>query len=155
MIQRVQSIYLFLASLALFALYLFTIANNVYVNGVPTQVKATGLYQDVNGTQMQTQPFTALTIVTAVVALLPLVVVFLYRNRKQQIALGYSIVLVIIGHSFWLSQTVKNAIGSVVLGTNNFGVGLFLPPIAILLVMLAIKNIKKDEALVKSADRLR
>ncbi|UEG53920.1 DUF4293 domain-containing protein [Mucilaginibacter daejeonensis] len=155
MIQRVQSIYLFLASLAIFALYMVTIANNVYVNGIPTNIKATGLFQDLNGAQQQVTPFVALTAVTAIVALVPLVIIFLYKNRKQQIAFAYGAILVIIGHSFWVSQTVKNAIGGVMLGTNNFGVGLFLPPIAILLIFLAIKGIKKDEALIKSADRLR
>ncbi len=155
MIQRVQSIYLFFASLALFALYLVTIANNVYLNGTPTSIKVTGLFQDVNGAQTNIQNFAALTAVTAIVALLPLVIIFLFRNRKQQVVFCYSTVLVIIGYSFWLAQTVKQATDGVILNSNNFGVGLFLTPIAILLIFLAIKAIKKDEALVKSADRLR
>ena len=155
MIQRVQSIYLFLASLALFSLYLFTIANNVYIDNVPTNIKVTGLFQDVNGAQQQTQSFVPLTAATAVVALLPLVLIFLFRNRKQQIALAYGTILVIIGHSFWMAQTVKSAVGAITLDTNNFGVGLFLSPIAILLMIFAIKFIKRDDALVRSADRLR
>ena len=155
MIQRVQSIYLFLASLALFSLYLFTIANNVYIDNVPTSIKVTGLVQDVNGAQQQTQSFVALTAATAVVALLPLVIIFLFRNRKLQVTLAYSAILVIIGHSFWMAQTVKNAVGAITLNTSNFGVGLFLSPIAILLMIFAIKAIKRDEALIKSADRLR
>lgn len=155
MIQRVQSIYLFFASLAMFALYMVTIANNVYINGIPTNVKVTGLFQDVNGAQAHTLTFMALTIVTAIVALLPLVIIFLFRNRKQQVTFCYSAVLVIIGHSFWLAQTVKKATDGVLLNSNNFGIGLFLPPIAILLIFLAIKAIKKDDALVRSADRLR
>ncbi|WP_295767365.1 DUF4293 domain-containing protein [uncultured Mucilaginibacter sp.] len=155
MIQRVQSIYLFLASLAIFALYLFTLANNVYINNIPTSIKVTGLIQDVNGQQQQIQSFVALTAATAVVGLLPLVTIFLFRNRKQQIVLAYITILVIIGHSFWVAQTVKGAVGSVTLNTSNFGIGLFLAPIAILLTLLAIKAIKRDNALVRSADRLR
>lgn len=155
MIQRVQSIYLFFASLAIFALYLVTIANNVYIGGKPTSIKVTGLFQDLNGVQTNVTPFVALTAITAVVALAPLIIIFLFRKRKQQVALCYSAILLIIGYSFWLAQTVKKATDGIVLGSNNFGVGLFLPPIAILLVFLAIKAIKKDEALVKSADRLR
>ncbi|CAM3844855.1 DUF4293 domain-containing protein [Mucilaginibacter galii] len=155
MIQRVQSVYLFLASLAMFALYVVTIANNVYLNGIPTAIKVTGLFQDVNAMQTNIKPFVALTAVTAIVALLPLAIIFFFRNRKRQITLCYSAVLVIIGHSFWLAQTVKNATDGIMLKSSNFGVGLFLPCIAILLMFLAIKSIKKDEALVKSADRLR
>ena len=155
MIQRVQSIYLFLASLAMFALYVVTIANNVYINGIPTNIKVTGLFQNVNGAQNNIHNFAALTAVTAIVALVPLVVIFLFRNRKQQIIFCYSAILVIIGHSFWLAQTVKKATDGITLNSNNFGVGLFLPCIAILFILLAIKAIKRDEALVKSADRLR
>jgi hypothetical protein len=155
MIQRVQSVYLFLASLAMFALYVVTIANNVYLNGIPTAIKVSGLFQDVNGMQTNIKPFVALTAVTAVVALLPLAIVFFFRNRKRQIVLCYSAVLVIIGHSFWMAQTVKNATDGILLKSSNCGIGLFLPCIAILLIFLAIKAIKKDEALIKSADRLR
>jgi len=155
MIQRVQSVYLFLASLAMFALYVVTIANNVYLNGIPTAIKVTGLFQDVNAMQTNIKPFVALTAVTAIVALLPLAIIFFFRNRKRQITLCYSAVLVIIGHSFWLAQTVKNATDGIMLKSSNFGIGLFLPCIAILLIFLAIKSIKKDEALIKSADRLR
>jgi len=155
MIQRVQSIYLFFASLALFALYLVTIANNVYINGIPTSIKVTGLFQDVNGAQHRIATFVALTAVTAIVALLPLVIIFLFRNRKQQITFCYAAILAIIGFSFWLAQTVKQATDGVILGSNNFGVGLFLAPISILLIFVAIRAIKKDEALVRSADRLR
>jgi hypothetical protein len=155
MIQRVQSVYLFLASLAIFALYVVTIANNVYLNDKPTAIKVTGLFQDVNGAQTNVVPFAALTAVTAIVALLPLAIIFFFRNRKQQITFCYGAVLVVIGHSFWMAQTVKHATDGIILNTNNFGVGLFLPCIAILLMLLAIKSIKKDEALIKSADRLR
>lgn len=155
MIQRVQSVYLFLASLAMFALYVVTIANNVYLNGIPTAIKVTGLFQDVNAMQTNIKPFVALTAVTAIVALLPLAIIFFFRNRKRQITLCYSAVLVIIGHSFWLAQTVKHATDGIMLKSSNFGIGLFLPCIAILLIFLAIKSIKKDEALIKSADRLR
>lgn len=155
MLQRVQSIYLFFASVALFALYLFPVAYNIYVAGVPTSVKITGLFQNVKEAQVHTEVFVALTAVTAIVAIIPLVIIFLYRNRKQQIALCYSTILVIIGYSFWVAQTVKSVTQGVVLKTDNFGIGLFLPPIAILLMFLAIRNIRNDERLVRSADRLR
>jgi hypothetical protein len=155
MIQRIQSIYLFLAAVAMFGLYLFPIAHNVYVGGKATTIEVTGLLQDMNGVQAHTQSFTALTIVTAIVALLPLALIFLFRDRKMQINLCYAVIAVIIGHSYWLAQTVKNTTDGLVMRTDNFGIGLFLPPIAILLILLAIKAIKNDEKLVKSADRLR
>lgn len=155
MLQRVQSIYLLLSSLALYALFLFPFAHNVYLQGKPSAIMVTGIFQDVNGQQANIQFFVALTIATAIIGLLPLVIIFLYKNRKQQIALCYGVILVIIGYSFWMAQTVKNVMGSIQLDTHNWGIGLFLTSISLLFLIFAVKAIQRDEKLVKSADRLR
>lgn len=115
----------------------------------------TGLYQDINGQQVHSEFFIALTVITVIVALLPLIIIFLYKNRKLQIALCYSTILVIIGYSYWVSQTVKNAIHDAYLNMSNYGIGIILLSATILLVLLAQKAIQRDEKLVKSADRLR
>jgi hypothetical protein len=155
MLQRIQSIYLFLASLTIFALFLFPFVHDVYVNNKPVTVMVTGIYQNVNGQQTHTDFFTALTAATGVVGLLPLVIIFLYKNRKQQIALCYSTMLVIIGYSYWVSQTVKNAVQDANLAMSNYGIGIILLSVSIVFIILAQKAIQRDEKLVKSADRLR
>jgi hypothetical protein len=76
MIQRIQSVYLFLASLALFALYLLPVGHHVYINNIPSVIKVTGVYQDINGVQSHPVVFVALSILTAAIALLPLVIIF-------------------------------------------------------------------------------
>jgi hypothetical protein len=96
-----------------------------------------------------------ITIATAILAIIPLVIIFLYKNRKQQIALCYSALLVIVGYSFWLSQAAKRIMGRIQIDTHNWGIGLFLSSFSMLLILLAIRAIKADEKLVKSADRLR
>jgi RsiW-degrading membrane proteinase PrsW (M82 family) len=155
MLQRIQSIYLLFASLVLFALFFFPLAHNVYVSGKPVSIMVTGIFQDVNGAQQNTESFTALTAITAIAALIPLVVIFLYKNRKQQITICYVAIAVLIGYSFWMAQTVKKAIGSVQLDTHTMGIGIFLTSLSIVLLILAAKSIQRDEKLVKSADRLR
>ena len=156
MLQRIQSIYLLLASLALFALFLFPLVHNIYVDGKkPITLMVTGVYQDVNGQNTHTEFFAGLTIATAILGIIPLIIIFLYKNRKQQIAFSYSALLVIIGYSFWLSQAAKKVMGSIQIDTHNWGIGLFLSSLSMLLVLLAIRAIKADEKLVKSADRLR
>jgi hypothetical protein len=155
MLQRIQSIYLLLASLALFALFLFPLVHNVYVNGKPLTIMVTGVFQDVNGQQTHTQFFVGLTIVTAVIGLIPLVIIFLYKNRKLQVSLCYSAMLVIIGYSFWMAQMAKKIMGSIEIDTHNWGIGLLLSTISLIFVLLTIKAIQRDEKLVKSADRLR
>ncbi|QKJ31123.1 DUF4293 domain-containing protein [Mucilaginibacter mali] len=155
MLQRVQSIYLLFAALVIFALFLFPVAHNVYINGVPSTIKVTGIYHDVNGAQQQTTTFTALSIVTAIVGLIPLALIFMYKNRKQQIVFCYMAVLLTIGYSFWVSQAIQSATGGFTMGTSNFGIGVFMSSLSIVLMLFAVKAIQKDEKLVKSADRLR
>ncbi len=155
MLQRIQSIYLLLAGLALAALFFFPLVHNVYVNSKPVTIMITGVYEDVNGQLTHTQFFTALTAATAIAALLPLGVIFGYKNRKQQINLCYVVMLIIIGYSYWTSQSVKAIVGNADLTLSNFGIGIVLISVSLLLIVLAQKAIQRDEKLVKSADRLR
>ncbi|MBD1392762.1 DUF4293 domain-containing protein [Mucilaginibacter glaciei] len=155
MLQRIQSIYLLFASLVLFGLFAFPLAHNIYVDGKLVNVSITGVYENVNGLDKQLQDFMALAIVTVVVAVMPLIIIFLYKNRKQQIALCYSAILVLFGYSFWMAQTVKKVVGEITLEYKNMGIGLFLTSLSIVLIIFAVKAIQRDEKLVKSADRLR
>jgi FtsH-binding integral membrane protein len=155
MLQRIQSIYLLFASLVLFALFAFPLAHNIYVDGKEVNVMVTGVYQNVNGQPQHTETFTALTVITGIAALIPLVVIFLFKNRKQQIALCYASILLLIGYSFWMAQTVKKVVGPIKLEYRNMGIGLFLTSLSIILIIFAVKAIQRDEKLVKSADRLR
>ncbi len=155
MIQRVQSIYLFLASLAIFALYLFPLLHNVYAGPIPVTITVTGSYVDAPGVHIMHDHFVALSAVTAVMGLIPLVIIFLFRNRKQQIALCWSTILVIVGYSFWMTQVAKSVIGDNPIKTANFGIGILLCPIAIVAMIAAVRAIQRDEKLIKSADRLR
>ena len=156
MLQRIQSIYLFLATITLFALFIVPLVHDVMINGHADTVFVTGVYETAaNGQQTHIQTFLALEISTFIVALLPLVILFRFKNRAQQIALCYSTMLVIIGFSFWVSQTVKTSIHDSDLTMSNYGIGIILLSISIVFVLLAQKAIQRDEKLVKSADRLR
>jgi hypothetical protein len=159
MLQRIQTIYLLLASLVIFALYLFPLVHNVYVSGtpinLPISISITGTFINVAGQQKMLEHFVALSAVTAIIGLIPLVIIFRYKNRKQQIALCYSTILVIIGYSFWIAQSAKAAVNGMQLQFDNYGIGMLLCPLAIVLMIGAIRSIQRDEKLVKSADRLR
>ncbi|HEY4323202.1 MAG TPA: DUF4293 domain-containing protein [Mucilaginibacter sp.] len=155
MLQRIQSIYLLLASLAILALFLFPLVHNVYVDGVPVSITVTGVFQDVSGQPVHIQFFTALIAATVVIAIAPLLLIFLYKNRKRQLMLCYVAILLIIGYSYWMAQVVKGVMGSTQIDTHNWGIGLFLTSISILLMIFAVKAIQRDEKIVKSAERLR
>jgi len=155
MLQRIQSIYLLLAGAAIYSLFLFPLVHNVYVDNKPLTIMVTGVFQDVNGAQVHTQFFIALSVVTGIVGLLPLIIVFLYKNRKQQIIYCWITVLIICGHVFWMAQVLKSVMGSIEIDTHTWGIGLLLSSFSILFIILAVKAIQRDEKLVKSADRLR
>lgn len=155
MLQRIQSVWLFLATCCIFALLLFPYVHLLDPDGTTRAVKVTGVYENLNGQVIQTEPFLALTIATVILALLPFVIIFFYKNRKRQITLCYVTILLIIGLSFWTAQVAKAQAGNSALGLENYGLGVALPPIAILFVILALRGIRNDEKLIRSADRLR
>ncbi|HEY9534914.1 MAG TPA: DUF4293 domain-containing protein [Mucilaginibacter sp.] len=155
MIQRVQTLYLLFAGLVIAGLFVFPLVHGVYVNGQPETITVTGVFKDVNGQPAHTETFIPLIIATVFVALLPLSVIFFYKNRRRQINLCYGLMLVIIAYSYWVSQTVKNAIDGAYLNMSNYGIGIILLSLSLLLIVIAQKSIQKDEKLVRSADRLR
>ncbi|HVW12429.1 MAG TPA: DUF4293 domain-containing protein [Mucilaginibacter sp.] len=156
MIQRIQSIYLLLAGLAIWALFLFPLAHNVLIGGVSATIKITGVYLISNGQESAAQTtFTPLIAATVIMGLLPIILIFLYKNRKRQVSLCWIYVLLVIGFSYWMVQTVKSAAGSFNMTTNNFGIGALLSSVSIILAIAAARAIQKDEKLVRSADRLR
>ncbi|PTR00043.1 uncharacterized protein DUF4293 [Mucilaginibacter yixingensis] len=155
MLQRVQSIFLLFASIVLFAIFLFPLVHNVYIGGTPVTIKVTGIYQDVKGQLTLIKPFTALSIGAVAAALIPLGVIFMYKDRKKQIVMSYMAMLLIIVFSFWEAQTVNTTLAGVTVRTDNYGIGILLSTISLVLMLIAIRNIRKDEALVRSADRLR
>jgi hypothetical protein len=153
MIQRIQSIYLLLSSLAIYALFIFPFVNTL--DGISSKIiKVTGVYEQVNNQTVQTEPFLLLTIVTAILGLIPIILIFQYKNRKRQATLIYSFVVILIAYSFWISQTVKS-FANTTLEISNYNIGAGLSSVAVLFLILAGKAVMRDEKLVKSVDRLR
>jgi hypothetical protein len=133
MIQRIQSIWLLLASVAAFLILRLPF----YYTPAPVPFEITGSDQ-----------FTTL-ISLAFSACLSFISIFLYGNRMLQLK------VVII--NFLLSALIGFFIYKIVIA--HPGGGFTLPSIALFLIpvlqILAMFKIYKDERLVKSADRLR
>ncbi len=86
-------------------------------------------------------------------AILSFVAIFIFKNRKLQFVIGRVTILVnliLLGLLIYVSLTLPGEAS-----VSEKGIGMFIPILAILLVVLANKAIKKDEDLVKSVDRLR
>lgn len=155
MLQRVQTIWLFFATATIFSLFLFPYLQVLNADGSAKALKVTGVYQTAGGQVVQTEAFLGLTIATVILGLIPFIIIFYYNDRKRQIKICYFAIAAILGFSFWLVQNAKQVLGNITLQPENYGIGVLLPSLAILFIILALRGIKNDEKLIKSADRLR
>ncbi|MFT5714471.1 MAG: hypothetical protein ACI9WT_001027 [Flavobacterium sp.] len=137
MIQRIQTIYLILAFVVtgilpfLFPLWTMTDGKDYFFMQNQVYVILLGLSTSLS----------VLTIVT-------------YKKRQNQFVMGrLNIILNLILLGLFVYRSL-NVSGETVLVSEK-GIGMFLPIVAIVLLVLANKAIKKDEDLVKSVDRLR
>ena len=137
MIQRIQTLYLFLAFVVTGILPFF----------IP-------LWTMVDGKAfffMQNQEY---VIVLGLSTTLSLLSIISYKKRQNQFVIGrLNIILnlILLGLFVYRSLNVSGETPAV----SEKGIGMFLPIVAIVLLVLANKAIKKDEDLVKSVDRLR
>ena len=138
MIQRVQTLWLLLASACAFlSLKLSFYSGNKLVNNVK-----------------EFQSFTAmgnilLLILTVAVGIAALVTVFLYKDRKMQMKIGLVTAVVSIVNIVFYFSEIKN------FTEGNYDLTAPLVFAVPVFILLAVRGIYKDEKLVKSVDRLR
>ena len=136
MIQRIQSVYLALA---------FIIA------GVLSLVFP--LWKDANGIDFQVGKSTLYTLMFGASAALSVISIFSYKKRQTQFVynrLNMILNFILLGLFVYQSLNLSGETN-----VSEKGIGMFLPIGSIILLALANKAIKKDEDLVKSADRIR
>lgn len=144
MIQRIQTVYLLLATLLSGGL-IFAI--NLWINEDGSEFFAIDSFALGN---------TLLKVMTAlffVSALITLIAVFKFKNRQLQFVLGRLSILnnfILLGILVYFTQNLSGEIK-----VSEKGIGLLIPILTIILVVLANRAIKRDEELVKSVDRLR
>jgi hypothetical protein len=137
MIQRIQTIYLILAFVATGVL--------PFVFSLLTLDTKVAYYF------MQNQVYLVLFAVSTVLSAVSIVS---YKKRQNQFVMGrLNIILnlILLGLFVYRSLNLSGETPAV----SEKGIGMFLPIVAIVLLVLSNKAIKKDEELVKSVDRLR
>jgi|SRR5690606_493390 len=157
MIQRIQTIWLLLATVVILGLFIFPYLNYIDLVGLGKKLFVTGEYSAVNNESVKQKSFILQTLGTIVVALVPLITIFQFKNRKLQIKLIYLSIALVVLLGVWMYFTATSTLQliSQSFGANNIGVGFFLLPVAIILLAMALGGIRKDEKLIRSADRLR
>jgi hypothetical protein len=136
MIQRIQTLYLILAAgISAGLIFVF----HLWTNNDDVKIFVIDNYM-----------YLAMFIGSAVLSLIS---IFTYKNRKSQFVLGrLNILLNFILLGICVTQSL-NLSGET--NVSEKGIGILLPIFSIVCLVLANKAIKKDEDLVKSVDRLR
>lgn len=152
MIQRIQSVWLLLAALFGAGLFMFGILTINYAGPNGDEVS-----KSLSILEMNSMVGYLLALLAIAVVALPLLAIFMFKNRKLQTNLSVLAIVLNIGFiAFYLMGMESFKAGHVPAVTNSsFGVASFLPVVAIIFLIMAIRGIRKDEKLVKSLDRLR
>jgi sterol desaturase/sphingolipid hydroxylase (fatty acid hydroxylase superfamily) len=155
MIQRIQSVYLLLTTL-LSGLFL---TGNIFKlnSGVPAELimNFRGLYEVTGQNNIElTGKVIPLTLVSALVLLISLPAIFLYRNRNLQLKVTLALiileVLVIVATAYYAVHFIMHFDASLIPGFR-----MFIPLVTVVLSIFAYSGIRKDENLVRSYERLR
>jgi len=147
MIQRIQTLYVFIA-MALMGLLLILPYADIAVGGNVYQFDKMGI----SGTDGLIRNGWPIAVLVSIIVLLHLVVLFSYKKRIRQIRMLVFSVLLMIGlfgvFYFFTYLSFDNA-------KISFKIDVAFPLVAIILDYLAIRAIGKDEALIRSIDRIR
>ena len=158
MLQRIQTVYLAIAAIACILLFFFPLANyyhelegnyRLFIYGV----KSMDPEPKVIFSSLFTLPLVCLVIISLI---LSVTTIFLHKNRLLQIricafnVLALIVLLMVI--FFFYATRIKTM---TLIEPDYCYTGMILPLVALVCLILANRAIRKDEAVVKSADRLR
>ncbi len=145
MIQRIQSLFMFLASGCFFGLFGLPFANS--------DEATKPFFEDSIYNVMDHPALLGITIAGGAIALIN---IFLFKNRGLQMRLSILVIICSILLAVFATYLVYQD-ASLMSNTADLedGFGVYLPPLALLFGILGYVFVKKDEKLVKSMDRLR
>jgi hypothetical protein len=150
MLQRIQTLYLLLASICMLVATVTPLASFLY-NGETVVFEAMGIYRN-GGLESSTW---ALFAIGAIGSLLPFVTLFLYKTRILQIRFSVFNIFLMIGFYLYFGFLIYRINPEAGLQFQTIRIGSIMPVIAIILTYLAIRRIGADEMMVRSFHRLR
>jgi len=162
MIQRIQTVYLLLVTILAFASLVsqigyYTVGEEIVASfnnfmfagyGACASYKSAGPY--------------ALGVLLLLVIFLSLITILLYRKRMRQLRLTIISCIMLVGYivvyalfAYFYKGNIDVVLGAEGASTFHFRFVAIFPVISLILNIMAIHGIRKDEALVRSLDRLR
>jgi hypothetical protein len=155
MIQRIQSLYLLLALAVLLLIFFFPLSIYTDSNNFVYSLVHNGLAKYSNNEWVLVKSNFLSSIFLIPTCLIIILSIFLFNNRKRQIKLCWvsMITSILLFISFIIRY--KLAVGDLNITNSNYSWPVIMPVVSAILAYLALKAIKKDDDLVKSADRIR
>lgn len=149
MIQRIQTLWFLLASVTAVLIFYFPVIEL-------TADSSIHIYQydsiSIAGIDNLIQSGYIVAGLTGIIALLSFIGIFLYKNRLLQMRICTFVSLLVIflvGLIIYFSLTIEgNTMATV-------GLSAILPIVIFIFILMARRGVRKDELLVKAADRLR
>ena len=155
MIQRLQSVYLFLTTLLSLLFLNWSFLNFIDKSGTVFKITFIGIIRETGGKGLEVvEKLFPLSIVIIIIPLISLIAIFLYKNRKIQLRLTMIVIASVIGFIFlsgFYSMKIITGYGAEMVPGFKMGI----PVLLLVFAFLAYRGIKKDDQLVKSYDRLR
>jgi peptidoglycan/LPS O-acetylase OafA/YrhL len=152
MIQRIQSLYLLLTTIASALFLTGDILKVINTTAYNVSVKFSGIYRSDDGTL--TKRFLLIAIISVLVPVISGITIFLFKNRKLQgrlILINLILEIALIAAIVFVTIPLTGNPSAQILP----GFRVILPVLCLILLILGYRGIKKDDELVKSYDRLR
>ena len=160
MIQRVQTIYMLASVIAILTMHFFWLASFA-IPEATFELNSLGLVCQTKGFETDRMVWELFIVLLLMVAL-PLINIFLYKNRKLQLrVLIYTIILNVLyyGLFFWECYRLKGEVAALSQGgvadVHYNIMMLVMPAVSIFALIMAARGVIFDIALIKSLDRLR
>ena len=154
MIQRIQTVYLFAVAILMIAT-LFAPLTILQVGENLFSFDASGISTMLTENPELIYPTWGMFALTAIIALVALITIFLFKNRILQIRLSVFNSILMLGFYGLYAYYIWRASAQLGDASITGKIALAFPLVSLILNYLAIRNIGADEALVRSLNRLR
>lgn len=153
MIQRIQSLYLFIVLAALTSMFFLPVAQIHIPTGENLDFFIYGISTNGEASKAIAANWTSISII-CILIINTLLTILSYKNRIRQVRLSIANIFMMIGSVLLLWYNISNQ-AEVISAETIYKVPMIIPIVCIILTYLAIRAIGKDDALVKSMDRIR
>lgn len=154
MIQRIQTFFLAISFALISIMFAMPLIEFVTPAGDLYELTFRGLFKlGMNGKELVQSAWPIMAIL-GLILLLHVVIIVSFKNRVRQMRLIVFTIIVMIGY-FGIGFYLSSSYADFVKGDSSLTIFSMFPLVAIILDYLALRAIGRDEALVRSVDRIR